>query len=111
MRNNNDDFFGISQPPKLKLQLFKDLRKSVKTNIAPIDFLIVAFLIWLEEIYIEYKVEKEIDDAIKQYHKEIDEIEKDWKETATIKEEWNNGSIHLPTLSISNPVIEKDETP
>lgn len=105
--NNND----LHAPVKLKLQVFKDLHRSLKTNIPPLDFLIFAFLVWLEEIYIEYKIDKEIDEAVEEYHEEMDKIEKDWKETAIIKEEWNNGSIPLPTLSITNPVVEKDETP
>lgn len=103
---------SYSFPPvkHLKLNEFKKIYKALKTGIPPVDFLILGFLVWVEEAYIEYKIKHEVDEAIKEYHKEMDEQELDWKEQGVITEEYTHSS-GLPTLSISNPVIEKDETP
>ena len=94
----------------LKLNDFKKIYRLLKTGVPPVDFLILGFLVWLEEAYIDYKVEKEVTEAIEEYHEEMDKLEKHWTESAIIKEEYTHSS-GLPTLSISNPVIEKDEAP
>ena len=41
---------------KFKLNQFRTFYRSLKTNNKAIDFLIYAFLFWLEEIFIDYKV-------------------------------------------------------
>lgn len=106
----DDNKFSSYNQSKLKLNTFKDLYKALKTGVPPVDFLILGFLVWLEDFFIDVKIDIELDNAEKKYHEEIDKQELNWKEQAVITEEYTHSS-GLPTLSISNPVIEKDETP
>ena len=95
----------------LKLQVFRSTYKEYKTGIPVLDFLFLGLLVWIEEAYIDYKVEKEVDEAIDRYLEWVYDDDQPWHETASIKEEWNDTGIPLPTLSISHPAVEKDETP
>lgn len=100
-------FYSFPLVKHLKLNDFKNIYKALKTNIPPIDLLILGFLVWIEEAYIEYKIKREVDDAIDEYHEQMDEQEADWKDQAVITEEYTHSS-GLPTLSISNPVVDKN---
>ena len=53
--------------PKLKLEIFRKLYKSLKTPWKPINWLILGYLIGWEERYINYKSKKAVDDAIEDY--------------------------------------------
>jgi len=53
--------------PKLKLETFRKLYKSLKTPWKPLNWLILGYLIGWEEKYINYKSKKAVDDAIKDY--------------------------------------------
>ena len=53
--------------PKLKLETFRKIYKSLKTPWKPINWLILGYLIGWEEQYINYKSEKAVDDAVKDY--------------------------------------------
>ena len=55
---------------------------------------------WVEEAYIDYKIEKEIDGAIEAY---LETAKQESKSTVIFKEEWNDESIPLPTLSFHRP--------
>lgn len=91
---------------KLKLNSFKTLYKTYKTNVPVLDFLLLGLLVWIEEAYVDYKIDKEVTDAVNKYQKDIHGIDKDWKETAKFTETWDNNT-QLPTLSISNELIKK----
>lgn len=93
----------------LKLNEFKRIYKALKINIPPVDFLILGFLVWIEEVYIDYKIKHEVDKAIDEYHEEMDKQELNWREKSVVTEEYTHSS-GLPTLSVSNPVIEKECT-
>lgn len=95
----------------LKLNTFKSLYKDLKTGVPPLDFLLLGFLVWIEEAYIDYKTEKAVTEAVETYIEEHVEEEPHWTETAIIKEEWEDKTVPLPTLSISHPFIGKDESP
>jgi len=56
--------------PKLKLNIFQRIYKSLKTPWLPVNYLILGFLIGLEEQYIDFKAKQTVDDAIKKYKKE-----------------------------------------
>ena len=61
------------QTPKLKLQAFRDIHKNFK-NPPWLSFLVLGFLIGLEERYINWKTKLTVDEAIKDY-KEATEVE------------------------------------
>ena len=56
--------------PKLKLNTFKKLYKSLKTPWKPINWIILGYLIGIENRYIELKSAHEVDNAIKKYKAE-----------------------------------------
>ena len=53
--------------PKLKLNTFKELYKSLKTPFPPINFLILGMLIGLEQRWIDLKAEQAVDKAIEDF--------------------------------------------
>ena len=53
--------------PKLKLETFRKIYKSLKTPWKPINWLILGYLIGWEEQYINYKSKKAVDDAVEDY--------------------------------------------
>jgi len=105
---NNDTIWNDveSTPTRLKLNIFKGIYDTAKTNNPIIDFLIFAFLYWLEDRYIEYKTKVAIDIAENEYHSQLDKEEKDWKEGAVIEEVDSPTSELLPEMRIHNPNID-----
>ena len=77
------------QKPTLKLQIFRDIHSKFK-NPPWLGFLVLGFLIGLEERYITWKTKLTVDEAIKNY-----------KETTEVKEvkpkvvEHEDGSISI----------------
>ena len=57
--------------PKLKLNSFQRIYKSLKTPWFPINYLILGFLIGIESQYIELKAKQTVDDAIENYKKDV----------------------------------------
>ena len=53
--------------PKLKLNTFKKLYKSLKTPWKPINWIILGYLIGIENRYIELKSAHEVDTAVREY--------------------------------------------
>ena len=54
--------------PKLLLNEFKVLYKSLKGGLPPwASFLLLGFLVWVEERFIDYRVTTTVDEAIKTY--------------------------------------------
>ena len=53
--------------PKLKLQRFRKLYKSLKTPWKPLNWLILGYLIGIEERYIDIVSKQTVDKAIKEY--------------------------------------------
>lgn len=98
-----------STPTKLKLNVFKGIYDTCKTSNPVINFLIFSFLYWLEERYIDYKTKVAIDIAEQQYHREMDEVEKDWKEAAIITETKSPTSELLPEMRIQAPWTVDDK--
>jgi hypothetical protein len=97
-----------STPTRLKLNIFKGIYDTCRTKNPVIDFLIFAVLYWLEERYIDYKIKVAIDIAEIDYHHEMDQIEKDWKESAVITETKSPTSELLPEMRIRAPWVEDD---
>ena len=84
------------QKPTLKLRMFQDIHSKFK-NPPWLGFLVLGFLIGLEERYISWKTKVTVDKAIKNY-KETTE-EKDVKPQVI---EHDDGS-----MSITSPWIKK----
>ena len=100
-------YISIPLVEHLRLNLFKKTYKALKTKIIWIDWLLLGLLVWIEDAYIDYKVDKEIDGAIDEY---LDTLKKDKKSTVIFKEEWNDTNIPLPTLSFTDHVLDRDES-
>jgi hypothetical protein len=98
-----------SAPTKLRLNIFKGIYDTCRTRNPVIDFFIFAFLYWLEERYLEYKIKIAIDAAEEQYHQQMDKIEKDWKESAIITQKDSPTSELLPEMRIRAPWVEDDK--
>ena len=55
---------------------FKQVYKEVKTPLPHLNFLILGFLVWLEQLYLDYTIKANIDSAIDDYHKQMDRLKK-----------------------------------
>ena len=55
---------------------FRKLYKQFRTPLPHVNFLILGFLVWLEQKYIHIKVNTEIDSAIADYHRQMDRLKK-----------------------------------
>ena len=86
----------MTQKPKLKLRIFQDIHSKFK-NPPWLGFLVLGFLIGLEERYISWKTKVTVDEAIKNY-KEVTE-EEDVKPQVI---EHDDGS-----MAITSPWIKK----
>ena len=60
------------QKPTLKLRMFQDIHSKFK-NPPWLGFLVLGFLIGLEERYISWKTKVTVDEAIKNYKEATDE--------------------------------------
>ena len=56
--------------PKLKLERFRKLYKSLKTPWKPLNWLILGYLIGIEDRYIEIKSAHAVDVAVRKFNKE-----------------------------------------
>ena len=59
--------------PRLKLERFRKLYKSLKTPWKPLNWLILGYLIGIENRYIEIVSKQTVDTAIKNYLSEVEE--------------------------------------
>ena len=71
---------------------FKLVYKQVKTPLQLVNFLILGFLVWLEQKYLNYTIKANLDSAIRDYHKQ--------KDTAVTPEvvEHEDGSISIGNI-------------
>ena len=56
--------------PKLKLERFRKLYKSLKTPWKPLNWLILGYLIGIEDRYINIKAADAVDTAVRKFNKE-----------------------------------------
>ena len=63
----------------LKTGQFKQVYREVKTPLPHLNFLILGFLVWLEQHYLDYTIKANLDSAIDDYHKQMDELLKNDK--------------------------------
>ena len=61
---------------KLKLNTFKKLYKSLRTPWEPVNYVILGYLIGIENRYIDIVSKATVDKAIEDYKKEIEEEDK-----------------------------------
>ena len=64
--NSNESSFSRPVEQRLRLNEFKELYKRLKRGNPIIDHLLLAALYWLEERFIDLKVESTVDNAIKE---------------------------------------------
>ena len=63
--------------PKLKLDRFRRIYKSLKTPWKPLNWIILGYLIGIEQEYINIRTKQTVDEAISNYKKEVlDEVKK-----------------------------------
>ena len=63
--------------PKLKLDRFRRIYKSLKTPWKPLNWIILGYLIGIEQQYISIRTKQTVDEAISNYKKEVlDEVKK-----------------------------------
>jgi hypothetical protein len=59
---------GIVTEPKLLLNEFKTLHRVLSRGLPPwASFLVLGFLVWVEEKFIDYRVTTTVDEAIEEY--------------------------------------------
>ena len=57
----------------LKLSIFRNIYKSLKTPWKPINWLILGYLVGIEKRYIDFVSKATVDKAIKDYKKQMEE--------------------------------------
>ena len=57
--------------PKLKLDRFRRIYKSLKTPWKPLNWIILGYLIGIEQQYISIRTKQTVDEAISNYKKEV----------------------------------------
>ena len=63
--------------PKLKLERFRRIYKSLKTPWKPLNWIILGYLIGIEQQYISIRTKQTVDEAISNYKKQVlDEVKK-----------------------------------
>ena len=63
--------------PKLKLDLFRRIYKSLKTPWKPLNWIILGYLMGIEQQYISIRTKQTVDEAISNYKKQVlDEVKK-----------------------------------
>ena len=78
---------------------FKQVYKDVKSPIPYLNFLILGFLVWLEQLYLDYTIKANLDSAIDDYHKQMDRLEKWHKFLRSI---YDSTRTQVPPLSQNN---------
>ena len=69
--------------PKLKLERFRRIYKSLKTPWKPLNWIILGYLIGIEQQYISIRTKQTVDEAISNYKKEVLDVVK--KPTVVMK--------------------------
>jgi len=75
---------------------FKQVYKEVKTPLPHLNFLILGFLVWLEQLYLDYTIKANLDSAIDDYHKQMDRLKKWHKFERSI---YDVGKVQFPPLT------------
>lgn len=86
---------------KLRLVEFQVLFKSWKRGIPWWDHLLLGLLVWLEDKFIDLRVEAELDSAIEEY-KKIEPSLPDYV-TPVYTETFSEGSTSLPEMRLTAP--------
>ena len=69
--------------PKLKLDRFRRIYKSLKTPWKPLNWIVLGYLIGIEQQYISIRTKQTVDEAISNYKKEVLDVVK--KPTVVMK--------------------------
>ena len=71
--------------PKLKLEKFRKIYKSLKTPWKPLNWIILGYLIGIEQRYIEIVSKQTVDTAIKNYLNEVEVDDKSYPPEVEMK--------------------------
>ena len=71
--------------PKLKLEKFRKIYKSLKTPWKPLNWIILGYLIGIEQRYIEIVSKQTVDTAIKNYLNEVEVEDKSYPPEVEMK--------------------------
>ena len=93
----------MTQKPTLKLRIFQDIHSKFK-NPPWLGFLVLGFLIGLEEQYINFKTKLTVDEAIKNYKEAPEE---DDVKPQVIEHDDGSMSISSPWASFKNDNNDK----
>lgn len=89
----------------LRLSEFRAIYKQTKPLPPWFRYLILGLLYWLEDHYINYKIDTTISQATEEYHQHAQQFDAPhWQDDAVVTITENPNSSHqLPTLTISAP--------
>ena len=71
--------------PKLKLEKFRKIYKSLKTPWKPLNWIILGYFIGIEQRYIEIVSKQTVDTAIKNYLNEVEVDDKSYPPEVEMK--------------------------
>ena len=90
---------------------FKQVYKEVKTPLPHVNFLILGFLVWLEQLYLDYTIKANVDSAIDDYHKQMDRLKNDKNLWGRYTYAARSGFPHLGRAILQHlSLAESDET-
>ena len=90
---------------------FKQVYKEVRTPLPHVNFLILGFLVWLEQHYLDYTIKANIDSAIDDYHKQMDRLENDRNLWSRYTYAARSGFPHMGRAILQHlSLAESDET-
>ena len=88
--------------PKLRLNEFKALYKTLKTGTTWVDHLLLGLLYWLEEKLINNRVKVEVDEAIKTWET-LHDVSMPDMVTPVYTEKPSETSTRLPEMRLTAP--------
>lgn len=87
---------------RLRLEEFKVLCRHWSRGIPWWDHLVFALLWWLEEKIINARIKAEIDEAVKEFHEEMDKVNPTIP-PPVYRETLSEGSTRLPEMRLTAP--------
>lgn len=87
---------------KLRLEEFKTLYRHWRRGVVWWDHLLLGVLVWMEDLVIQYRVDKEVDKAVEEYHQQMSLVEEDFV-TPVYTEKPSEASVSLPEMRLTAP--------
>jgi len=87
---------------ELKLAEFRVLYNHWRRRVPWIDQLILGFLVWMEKQLLDHRVKVEVDQAVEEYHREMDKVDVDYV-SRVYSESPSETSTSLPEMRLTAP--------